>query len=382
MIAGTTAPRFAPVREAFAQNFERCGDIGAACAVMHRGELVVDLWGGWADREAGRAWQADTLQLVFSATKGVTAACLLWLAERGAVDLDAPIARYWPEFAARGKGEIPLRWALCHRAGLAAVEGTLTLPEVLAWDPVVRAIAAQAPNWPPGSAHGYHARSYGWILGEVVRRVTGQSLGRFFADTLAAPLGLEFWIGLPAECEPRLARLYAAPEPADPNVREMIATFMGPDTLLGRVLGGPSNLFSYDDMWNRRELHAAEMPSTNGIGTARALARFYAALIGEVDGVRLLRPDTVAAACAVQSDGTDTVLRLPTRFGTGFMLPPTLSAAAGPRSFGHPGAGGSLALADPDAEFSFAYAMNQMALNIAGDPRAQSLLEAVYRSLA
>ncbi|MEO8602335.1 MAG: serine hydrolase domain-containing protein [bacterium] len=382
MLNGHVDPRFARVYDAFADNFARHGEVGAAGAVMRRGELVVDLWGGFADREAGREWSADTLQLVFSATKGVTAACLLWLAEHGEIDLDAPVARYWPEFAAQGKGEIPLRWVLSHRAGLAAVDATLTLPEVLAWDPVVRAIAAQAPNWQPGSAHGYHFRTYGWILGEVVRRVTGCSLGTFFAETMAAPLGLEFWIGLPAEQEARVSRLYGPPEPSDPQMREMLAQFTGPDTLLGRTMNGPSNLFAYDDRWNRREFHAAEMPSSNGIGTACALARFYAALIGAVDGVRLLRSETIAAACAVQAEGPDRVLLLPTRFGTGFMLPPILALPAGRRAFGHPGAGGSLALADPEHELSFAYVMNQMGTAVAGDARAGALLSAVYDSLA
>jgi len=221
-------------------------------------------------------------------------------------------------------------------------------------------------------------RSYGWILGEVVRRITGRSLGRFFAETLATPLGIDFFIGLPETEEPRTARLYPAPEPADADVREMLAQLMGPDTLLGRVASGPSGLFAYDDMWNRRALHAAELPSSNGIGTARGLARFYAALIGEVDGIRLLRPDTVAAACAVQSEGIDRVLHLPTRFGTGFMLPPALSLAAAPTAFGHPGAGGSLGLADPASGLAFAYVMNQMGPTIAPDPRAAALLEAVY----
>jgi len=381
MLNGHVEARFARVREAFADNFARRGEIGAACAVMHRGELVVDLYGGWADREAQRAWSADTLQLVFSATKGVTAACVLWLAEHGELDLDAPVARYWPEFAAQGKADIPVRWVMSHRAGVPLVDARLTLPEVLAWDPVVRAIAAQAPLWEPGTAHGYHFRTYGWILGEIVRRITGCSLGTFFAETMAAPLGLEFWIGLPIEQEPRVARLYGPPEPSDPQIRELLAQVTGPDTMLGRAMFGPSNLFAYDDRWNGRALHAAELPSSNGIGTARSLARFYAALIGAYDGDRLLKPETIADVIRVQSDGTDGVLTLPTRFGSGFMLPPILALSAGPRAFGHPGAGGSLALADPDRALSFAYVMNQMGGAVAGDVRAGSLLTAVYESL-
>jgi CubicO group peptidase (beta-lactamase class C family) len=380
-VQGSCEARFAKVRDAFAENFARHGDVGAACAVYHRGRLVVDLWGGLADRAAARPWAEDTLALVFSTTKGLAATCILQLVERGRLDLDAPIARYWPEFAANGKGEIPVRWALCHKTGLAAVDGTFTLDQIFAWDPVVAAIAAQKPNWEPGTQHGYHARSYGWITGELVRRVTGRSFGRWFADEVATPLGLELWVGLPESLEPRVAALIPAPEPADPAVREAIGRFMGPDTLLGRVLSGPSNLFAYDERWNRREFHAAEMPSSNGIGTARSLARFYGALAGEVDGIRLLRPETIALARTPQVDGPDAVIMIPTRFGLGFMLPPALSLAAPDGAFGHPGAGGSLGFADPDAGIGFGYVMNQMHLGTTGDPRSCALVEAVYAGL-
>jgi len=380
-VQGECEPRFAAVRDAFAENFARHGDVGAACAVYHRGRLVVDLWGGLADRGATRPWTRDTLALVFSTTKGLAATCILQLVERGLLDLDAPIARYWPEFAANGKGDIPVRWAMCHKTGLAAVEGTFTLDQIFAWDPVVAAIAAQKPNWEPGTQHGYHARSYGWITGELVRRVTGRSFGRYFADEIAEPLGLELWVGLPESLEPRVAALIPAPEPADPAVREAIARFMGPETLLGKVLRGPSNLFAYDERWNRREFHAAEMPSSNGIGTARSLARFYGALAGNVDGIRLLRPETIPLARTPQVDGPDAVIMIPTRFGVGFMLPPVLSLAASDTAFGHPGAGGSLGFADPEAELGFGYVMNQMQLGTTGDPRSQALVEAVYTSL-
>ena len=381
-IAGFCDARFTPVRTAFAENFARHGEIGAACCVYYHGRPVVDLWAGVAEPAAGRPWTEDTAVIVFSATKGATAICANLLAERGVLDLDAPIARYWPEFAAHGKGHIPVRWALCHKAGLAAVDGDLTLAQVLAWDPVVAAIAAQAPNWEPGSAHGYHARSYGWIIGELVRRVTDRTLGRFFADEIAAPLGLDFWIGLPAAEEARVAAIVPPVAPADPAARELLARFMGPETLLGRVLSGPSNLFHYDEMWNQRALRATEMPSSNGIATARALARLYAALLGAVDGIRLLRPETVQRARQTASSGPDKVLLLPTAFGLGFMLPPALSPSAGPACFGHPGAGGSLGLADPEAGFALGYVMNRMDLGLTGDPRAHGVVAAVYASLA
>jgi CubicO group peptidase (beta-lactamase class C family) len=380
-VHGAVEPRFARVRAAIAENFTHHGEIGAACAVYHRGRPVVDVWAGTADQERGAPWAQDTAVLVFSATKGMTAACVLRLVESGVLDLDRPVAAYWPEFAAEGKAAIPLAWIASHRAGVPAVDATLTLEQVLAWDPVVAAIAAQRPEWEPGTRHGYHVRTYGWILGEIVRRVTGKTLGRLFADEIAGPLGADLWIGLPEHEEKRVARLIPPPPLPDPDARAAFARMMAPDTLLGRAMTGPSSLFHYDEMWNRRALHATELPSSNGIGTAHALARVYAALAGEVDGVRLLSPATLAAARAVRSDGPDAVLMLPTRFGTGFMLPPALTPTAGPAAFGHPGAGGSLGLGDADAEIGFGYVMNGMQLGVSGDPRATRLIEAVYASL-
>lgn len=375
-VHGLVDSKFAAVREAFAANFERNGDIGAACCVYINGKPVADLWGGVADPATERPWNEDTLQLVFSATKGVTAICIHLLVQRGVLDLDAPIAEYWPEFAAAGKGQIPLRWALCHKAGLAAVDGDLTLDQVLAWAPVIEAIAAQTPNWEPGTAHGYHARSFGWILGEVIRRVTGQTLGAFLAAEVAAPLGLDFYVGLPAAMLARTARVIP-PRGKGPSLEELL----GADSLASRVLTGPSGLFAYDEMWNRPDVLAAEMPSSNGVGDARSLARLYAAVIGEVDGVRLLAPETVLAARTVQAEGPDKVLVLPSRFGLGFTLPPMLVQGCGKGSFGHPGAGGSLAFADPEANLAFGYVMNQMQFTLEGDPRASGLVQAVYRSL-
>lgn len=375
-VAGHVAPGFAAVREAFIENFDQRGDLGAACCVYLDGRPVVDLWGGFADLAAGRRWEEDAIQVVFSATKGVTAACVHRLAERGALDLDAPVASYWPEFAARGKERIPLRWVLCHKAGLAAVDGDLTLDEVLAWDPVVAAIAAQAPSWEPGTAHGYHARSYGWILGEVVRRVTGRSIGRFLAEEIAAPLGVDLFIGLPDAEQRRCARLIPPGDDLPP-----LTELLGATSLTARVMNGPSELFAYDEMWNRPEVRAAEMPSSNGVGNARALARFYAALVGEVDGIRLLKPETVEAACVVQADGPDLVILVPSRYGLGFTLPPMLVPGSGPRSFGHPGAGGSLGFADRDARLGFGYVTTKMVFDLAGDARQRALVDAVYRSL-
>ena len=375
-IHGSVDDGFESVADAFRTNFAEHGDIGAAVCVYHRGRPVVDLWGGDADRAAGRGWEQDTIQLVFSTTKGMAATCVHLLVERGELVLDAPVATYWPEFAASGKADIPLRWVLSHEAGLAAVTGEVTMDDVLGWDGVVEAIAAQAPVWEPGTSHGYHARSYGWILGEVVRRVTGRSLGRFFADEVAAPLGLDFHIGLPESELARVAHLY--PPVVDPDVRELMDEIMGPDTLLGQVLSGPSGLFGYDDMWNRPDVLAAEMPSSNGVGSARAVARMYAALIGEVDGVRLLDPATVERATEVRVSGPDRVIGLPMSFGLGYMTPPP----AGPDgSFGHAGAGGSLGIADPSGEWSLGYVMNQMQFGVTGDARSTGLVDAVVAAV-
>jgi CubicO group peptidase (beta-lactamase class C family) len=371
-IHGHVAPGYEAVRAAFEANFERHDDVGAACCLYREGESVVDLWGGLADPATGRAWQRDTLQIVFSATKGVTAICVNWLAERGKLDLDAPVASYWPEFGAKGKDGIPLRWVLSHRAGVPVVDDELTLDEVLDWDPVIAAIADQVPCWEPGTAHGYHVRSFGWILGEVVRRVSGKSIGRFFADEIAGPLGLDLYIGLPERELARCARLLP-PEggPVD------FAKLLGEESLTARALGGPSDLFAYDDMWNHPELLMAEMPSSNGVGDARSLARLYAACIGEVDGVRLLSPETVEAASSVHSEGPDKVIVQPMRFGLGFTLPPQLAPGCGERAFGHPGAGGALAFADPEAEIGFGYVMNQMQFDLRGDSRTMGLVKAV-----
>jgi CubicO group peptidase (beta-lactamase class C family) len=351
-------PGWGAVADAFVANFETGGEVGAACCVYLDGQPVVDLWGGVADPVTGRAWSSDTIVIVFSCTKGVTALCANRLIEAGRLDPDAPVARYWPEFAANGKADITVGMVLSHRAGLAAVDGDLTLDDVAAGDPVVAAIAAQAPNWEPGTAHGYHARSFGWIVGELVRRVTGASLGVYIAAELAAPLGLDLYLGVPESEDHRVATLCPSPNAA---VLEEFAA-ADPSSLFTRVITGPSGLFGYDDMWNTRQLRAAELPSSNGHADARSLARMYAACLAPVDGVQLLGGAALDRATEVRSTGNDVVLGQPLTFGLGFSLPPTLGPAAGPRSFGHAGAGGSLAYADRDSGLTFGYVMNQMAL--------------------
>ncbi|MFJ6519296.1 serine hydrolase domain-containing protein [Streptomyces filamentosus] len=387
-ISGEVAPGFEPVREAFAANFEQHGDIGAAVCVYWHGRPVVDLWGGVADPETGSPWTRDTLQLVYSATKGATATAAHMLVERGMLDLDAPVATYWPEFATNGKAEIPVRWLLSHQAGLVALDKPLPLAKALAWDPMAAALAAQRPQWTPGTAHGYHGRTWGWLVGEVIRRVSGRSPGRFFAEEIAGPLGLDFFIGLPASERVRVSRMvYQRPavdlttvpaEAVPEELREQVAAWRDPHSLSNRAFA-VTEPAAID--FDSPEVQAAELPSSNGIGTAQALARMYAALIGEVDGVRLLTPQTLATAAEEQAAGQDRVLMFPSRFSTGYMLPTEDNPMTGPNALGHTGRGGSLAFADPEHGISFGYVMNHI-ISGSADVRASALAEAVGKSVA
>ena len=239
MVNGSAAPGFEPVRDAFADNLESGRDVGAAFAAYHRGRKVVDLWGGTADTTTGRPWEEDSIVLVFSTTKGATALCANLLAERGVLDMDAPVARYWPEFAQGGKADIPVKFLLSHQAGLAWIDGEMSLEEALSWEPVVSALARQTPHWEPGERHGYHATTYGWLVGEVIRRITGASVGTFFRTEIAEPLGLDFWIGLPEEQEPRVVPVIPFELPAGSDLRAMADSFLGPDTSLGKALSAP-----------------------------------------------------------------------------------------------------------------------------------------------
>jgi CubicO group peptidase (beta-lactamase class C family) len=342
-----------------------------------------------ADAGSGRPWAEDTLTLVFSTTKGVTAIAAHLLAQRGELDLDAPVVDLWPEFAAEGKERLTTRDLLAHRAGLPVVDDPPSPDEALAWHPVVERLAAQRPSWTPGADHGYHALTYGWLVGEVLRRATGRSLGTIVADELAGPLGLDLWVGLPEAEEPRVSTLIGSdlsvttiigeevlaslPE----EIRALVRAFTDPEGVTQRAL----TITKPPLDWNSRAVHAAEIPAANGIASARALARLYAACIGEVDGVRLLDPATVQDATRTQSEGPDQVLMVPTRFGSGFFLPSTFSPLFGDTSFGHAGAGGSLAFADPEHRVGFAYVMNRMQQNLAGDPRTLALIDGVRRSL-
>lgn len=390
-VHGFVAPGWEGVREAFAGNLAAGLEVGAAYAVHHEGRLVVDLWGG--------TYRPDTLQLVFSTTKGWTATLANLLVERGQLDLDAPVASFWPEFAAEGKGDIPVRWLLTHQAGLPYPTEACTLEDVLGWDGVVDKLAASTPLWEPGTAHGYHAVTYGFLVGEVLRRVTGKTVGQLFAEELAGPLGLDAWIGLPAEQEPRVDPLVGGITPSagggdgaggddvDPAMRELLAQFLGPDSMLGKALNCNGALAD-TAVFNTPEVRAAELPAANGISDARSLSRLYAALVGPVEADerfpahdRVLAPATLAAATTPQTTGSDKVLFFETRFGLGFMTASPFSPYGGPASFGHSGAGGSAGFADPEHGLGCGYVMSKMSMNLSGDPRSQALVRATYDAI-
>ncbi|MDP7549771.1 MAG: serine hydrolase domain-containing protein [Acidimicrobiales bacterium] len=382
-VRGTTAEGFTGVTEAFQRNFDEFGEVGAACCVYVDGVPVVDVWGGLADQASGRAWESDTLQLHFSTTKGLAAICAAMLYERGLLDYEAPVSQYWPEFAGGGKGGITVAQCMSHRSGLAAVDTPLTLDEIWAVEPVLRAIEAQEPLWEPGSANGYHAITYGWIVGEIVRRIDGRTLGAFLAEEVSGPLGAESYIGLPESEEGRVATLLNSPPPATQEELELMMAVMGPGTMGFRALtmdgaipfGAPENPF------NAREMHATEMPAANGISEARALARIYAATVGDVDGIRLVSDDTVRHVRSERSRGPDLSLVAECAWGLGFMRDLEVNPMLTGESYGHPGAGGSIAFGDLENGVGFAYVMNQMGGGIAGDPRANGLIEALRSCL-
>ncbi|MDT0403178.1 MULTISPECIES: serine hydrolase domain-containing protein [Streptomyces] len=383
-VHGTVAGGFEPVREAFARNFETLGERGAAVAVYRDGRKVVDLWAGVKDVDGAEPWERDTAQVVRSATKGVAAAVLLLLHQRGELDLDAPVGHYWPRFKAHGKERLLVRHVLNHRAGLPVLDRPLTLDE--AADPVrsAEAVAAQAPVWEPGTDHGYHALTYGWLVDELVRRLTGRGSGEWIASEFAAPLGLDLWVGLPDAQAHRVGTVgrIEGPEPsgtlrARPK-RSVTDAYADPASLTRRAFGA---ITPFPDQ-NAPAFHTAALPAANGIATADGLARFYAALTGPLDGVRLLDPATVDLARAEESAGPDRVLVVNTRFGLGYMLHGGASPFLAPGSFGHPGRGGSLGFADPESAIGFGYVTNGFRQTVTADPRAQSLIRAVRQSLA
>ncbi len=372
-IHGTCAKGFEKARDHFAKNFADGLETGASFAVMKDGELVVDLWGGHADAAGTKPWTRDTLANVWSTTKGVAAFCCALLVERGELDYGEKVATYWPEFAAEGKGAVTVAQMLSHQAGLSGLREP-TKPEDFYNQPLMAGrLAAQAPLWEPGTRSGYHAITYGFLAGELVKRITGQTIGEFLQAEVAKPWSIDFFIGLPESEEPRAAEMIAATnaqdtaEGATDDVRRL--TFTNPRLS--------------QDMPNQRAWRAAEIPAAGGQGTASALARLYGGIAsgGELDGVHLLSPGTIAKMRTAQIENEDLILGVPLRWGCGYAINMFDMYGPNPNAFGHTGWGGSFGCADPENGIAIGYVMNRMGAMIVGDPRAVGLVGAVYESL-
>ena len=378
-IHGECDQRFSGVREAFAVNFSKRGEVGAAVAVYLAGEPVVDIWAGYADKDQSRPWQRDTIATVASTTKGMAAICAHILVERGLLDLDRPVAHYWPEFAQAGKAEIPVRWLLSHRAGLPGVRQDMPTESLYDWERYTTALAEAEPWWEPGTKHGYHALTYGYLVGEVVRRVSGQSIGQFFRAEVAEPLKADVYIGVPESEDHRAAEII--PDPAPPAAGPVPQ--IDPTSMFGRAFGNPART---PKIMNTRPFRAAEIPSTNGNMTAWGLARIYGALAmgGTLGGVRILRPETIDNAIVEQSSGQEAVMGMPMRFALGFGLTqPVRPYGPNPRAFGHAGMGGSIGFADLDAGIGFGYVLNQFKSGTPDSPdnRWWALSQALYENM-
>ena len=378
-IEGTVLPGFERVAEAFAATTSAAG--GSALSIRVDGETVVDLWHGHASDDPQRPWTRTTPAVVFSATKGLIAVLVARLVESGELELDAPVARYWPEFAAAGKEAITVRQVMAHRAGLAALREDVDLDTALNWTAMTERLAAESPLWEPGSRYGYHALTYGWLVGEIIRRVTGTPIGRRFQEEIAVPLSADAWIGIPSDREPGVARLLRgesmdAPPPGGfPSLDPDQARWMGRAMTLGAAF--PADLVVPGAGFDDPRVHEAEVPGAGGIGTAHALATIWSATVHPTDGVRLIGDDVVTDMTAVQSEG-EPVWWLPgpyPRWGTGFMISSERRPFLTPESFGHDGAGGQVAFADPRHRVGFAYVTNRMELH--SDDRGDSIVRAL-----
>ena len=385
VVHGHCAEKFQRVSDAFSAN--ATDEVGACVAVYVDGRPVVDLWGGYADAVKSRAWEEDTICLFFSTTKGLMATCLHILADRGKLDLDAPVAAVWPEFAQAGKAGITVRHVLSYQTGLAALSKPLPAGAQYDWETMTRALAEQEPLWEPGTAFGYHLMTQGWLVGEILRRVDGRRPGVFFREEIAQPLGASVSIGVPSEALGRVAEILPpdpTQEPPDGVVGQILSA---PDSLLARAVTNPP-LASEPDAespWNSRRWRQAEIPAANGHGNARGVARIYAALAcgGTLDGVELLSPGAIERARALEIEGRDVVSGSDGRIALGYMLPDrAFPFSPNPRAFGHPGMGGAIGFADPEARLSFAYVMNRMGESVlALDRRARTLIDATYDCL-
>ncbi len=375
MIDGFTTAKFDALKTAFAANFEAGNDVGASVAVIHQGEVVVDLWGGHTDESKTAEWQRDTLVNVWSSTKTMTALCMLLLVDRGLLDVDAPVAKYWPEFEANGKGNVLVRHIMSHTAGLPGWDEPIDASVLYDWDRTCALLAAQATWWEPGDGSGYHAISQGYLCGEVVRRITGKTLGDFFAAEVAGPLGADFHIGTNAAQDHRVISVI-------PPTSGSIDSMLPPDALIARrALGNPvmAAETSFTIPWRR-----AEIPAAGGHGNARSLAIAQSPVShgGSAFGQQLLKPETIDVIFREQCNGTDRVLLMPFRHGIGYGLPGEMMPVPSQKVCFWAGWGGSLVINDVENGFTFTYAMNRMLDGTSGDLRGAGLLFALYGALA
>jgi CubicO group peptidase (beta-lactamase class C family) len=388
MVEGTCDPKFSGLVDAFVTNFESRGEVGASCALSLEGRTVVDIWGGHK-KPGGEAWNRDTLSIVFSSTKGGMALCAHMLADRGELDLHAPVTKYWPEFGQAGKETATVAMTLDHSVGVPHIREVQKPGAFYDYDHMVEVIAKEAAFWEPGTRNGYHAITMSWTVGEIVHRAAKKRMGKYFADQVAKPLGLDFWIGLPEAQEPRVAVML----PAMPTVEAMQSKFF---MKAMSDLTSPSHFFLRDFMAfdpNSREGHAAEIGAANGITNARGLAGLYAPLAngGTLNGIRIVGKDTLARMGRV-AVGThqDATLVIPSRFALGYMKSMDnrhlsgldgASCILSDAAFGHVGAGGSIGFADPECRMSFGYTMNQMGLGVLLNDRGQSLIDQAYKAI-
>jgi CubicO group peptidase (beta-lactamase class C family) len=396
-IHGHCDARFENVRRVFAERFESGKEVGAAISFTLNGQSVVDLWGGfYAPKDAPdgeREWERDTLVNTYSTTKGMTAICAHRLVEQGLLDLDAPVVQYWPEFGAAGKEAIPVRWLLSHQSGLPAIREKLPAEALFDWTTMCAALADQEPWWKPGTQHGYHPLTFGHLVGEVIRRAGGRSVGQMFREDVAEPLDADFHIGLDATDDKRVSDMIGSIAPprsktGEPTVKikgpmgDFLRDMTDPSTMVGAAFNNPS---MSSNTVNSREWRGAEIPAANGHGTASALARIYGALAagGEIDGVRILEAPSILRARTEEVSGPDATLgQMPMRYGLGFMLRSDfMPLSPSPNAFGHPGAGGSIGMADPDAGVGFGYVMNKMQMGLVGGPTAFAVIKTFFEAL-
>jgi CubicO group peptidase (beta-lactamase class C family) len=375
------------LKPAFRENFEKLGELGAAVSIWQNGKPVVDLYDGFCDARHEKPWEADALVLVWSATKGIGSACVLHVLQEHRIGINRCVAEFWPEFAQAGKEKITLSQLLSHQAGLCALDRRV---DILDYSAVIRALEVQKPSWLPGTAHGYHGRTFGFLLDELVRRIAGKTLSQYWREVFAQPLNLDLWIGLPERGNPRVATIYAAKSgrPPEPKNRQSGSDFyldlVTPGTLARKTFSSPYGLQSVSGM-NTPAVRAQPIVSFGGIGSASALAKFYSMLAngGKLGEQTFFSEETIAWMTTTLSDGMDRVFQIPTAFSAGFMKDPRNAVrrmfGPSPNAFGHPGAGGSHAFADPENRFSFAYVMNQMEQSLLPNEKSLRLVDEVYR---